>query len=97
EYDEICNYLMKETGSRLFAGFWKKKKRKDPGVEPSFWYYDLNFMMKIAVLFNQESILDWKLLCIGDEKNKYIRNPFYDKNSPKLDKEAILRKIREDK
>jgi len=32
EYDEICNYIMKKTGSRLFAGFWKKKKRKDPGV-----------------------------------------------------------------
>jgi len=94
EYDEICNYIMKITGSRLFAGFWEKKKRKDPGVEPSFWYYDLNFMMKIAVLFNQESILDWEAIYNGDVYI-YIPNKLYDENSPKLDKEAILRKIRE--
>ncbi len=95
EYDEICNYIMKKTGSRFFAGFWLEKGI--PGVEPSFWYYDLNVMMEIAVLFNQESILNWKALYYGDKNNIYIRNPSYDKNSPKLDKAAILRKIREDK
>jgi len=71
EYDEICNYLMKKTGSRLFAGFWPKKNHNDPGVEPSFWYYDLNFMMKIAVLFNQESVLNWNALYTGNEEEIY--------------------------
>ncbi len=94
EYDEICNWIMKKTGSRLFAGFWLEKGT--PGVEPSFWCKNFRVAMEIAKLFNQKSILDWKALHIG-KKIFQIPNPSFNENSPKLDKEVILRKIREDK
>ncbi len=93
EYDEICNWIMKKTGSRLFVGFWLEKGT--PGVEPSFWCRDFEVAMMIAKLFNQKSILDWEALNIGS-KIFQIPNHSFNDNSPKLDKEAILRKIRED-
>jgi len=93
EYDEICNYIMKITGSRLFAGFWPGDEKNDSGgVEPSFWCKDKREALEIAKLFNQKSIFDWEALYNGEEFTE-VFNPFYDKNSPKLDKEAILRKI----
>ncbi len=94
EYDEICNWIMKKTGSRLFAGFWLEKGT--PGVEPSFWCKSRELALNIAKLFNQKSILDWEALQT-ENVNIEIPNPFHDPNSTKLDKKAILRKIREEK
>ncbi|HBD06204.1 MAG TPA: hypothetical protein DCY93_02195 [Firmicutes bacterium] len=96
EYDEICNYIMKKTGSRLFAGFWSGDGKNDlGGVEPSFWSRDKSVALEIAQLFNQKSIFDWEALYNGEEFTE-VFNPFFDDSSPKLDKKAILKKIRED-
>ncbi len=95
EYDEICNWIMKKTWSRLFAGFWLEKGI--PGVEPSFWCKNKKVAKEIAKLFNQKSILNWKALYEGNLEEIYVPNKLHNKNSPKLDKEAILKKIREDK
>jgi len=53
-------------------------------------------MMEIAKLFNQYSILDWKAVYDGEKKIE-IPNPSFNEKSPKLDKDAILRKIRKEK
>ncbi len=93
EYDEICNWIMRKTGSRLFAGFWLEKGI--PGVEPSFWCKNKKVAMMIAKLFNQASILSWEAVYKGEDRI-YIKNKLQ-VDGLKLDKEAILRKIREDK
>jgi len=97
EYDEICNYIMKITGSRLFAGFWAGNGKDDPGgIEPSFWCKNKRVAKIIARLFNQKSIFNWKVALEGREEEIYVPiKPHTD--GLKLDKEAILRKIREEK
>ncbi len=57
--------------------------------------WEVKVALSIAKLFNKKSILDWKALHIG-KKIFQIPNPSFNENSPKLDKEEILKKIRED-
>ena len=86
DWDLFTAHIMKETGSREYVGVTPQW-----GGETSFHCKDASLSMEFAIMFNQESVLDWAALKSGYIKF-FIENEFFDE-SKEVDYDAIIKRL----
>ena len=86
DWDILTAHIMQETGSREYVGVTPQW-----GGETSFHCKDIKQAMKVAIMFNQESVLDWCALARKDDII-FKRNEFFNENK-EVDYDAIIKRI----
>lgn len=84
-WDKLTEHILTEVGGSEYIGVY------DGDAETSFWTREFQIAQRYAIMFNQETILDWSKK--EEDLRRFIINPLY-KKEERVNYDKIINAIR---